>query len=43
MNATVYDYPKDRSLDGLAITGIVIISIWLAVLVGWSCFTFFTK
>lgn len=37
-NVTVYDYPKDHQIDGLAITGLVIISLWSAVLIGWSCF-----
>lgn len=37
LNVTVYDYPKEAQLDGLAITGIVIISLWASVLIVWSC------
>lgn len=33
----VYDYPMPPKTDALAVTGLVIISLWVAVLIVWSC------
>lgn len=42
-NADVYDYPADEGIDGLAITGTVIIGLWISVLVVWSCVVSFKE
>ena len=37
LHCKVYDFPDPPKNDGLAITGAVIISLWLAILIVWSC------
>jgi hypothetical protein len=34
-NCEVYDFPEN-STDALAVTGIVLLSLWLAILIVWS-------
>ena len=43
LHCKVYDYPDAMESDGLAITGIVVVSLWLAVLIVWSCIISFKE
>lgn len=42
-NVTVYGYDQETETDGLAVTGLVIISLWSAVLIVWSCVVSFKE
>ena len=37
LHCKVYEFPDPPKNDGLAITGAVFISLWLAILIVWSC------